>query len=84
MLKKDSFWLGMAIGLVGPLILFGIIYLIKIILGHMTLDKAMFVCVALNIVPIRYYFISAKMDRTGRGVLAMTVILIIAVTMIHI
>ncbi len=84
MLKKDSFWLGMGIGLAGPLILYGIIYSVKILLGHLALDKAMFVCVALNIVPIRYYFISAKLDRTGRGVLAMTVILIIAVTMNHI
>ena len=75
--------LGMAIGLVGPLILFGIVYLVKIILGHLAMDKAMFVCVALNIVPIRYYFITAGMDRTGRGVLAMTVILIIAVTIYH-
>lgn len=81
MLKKDSFWLGLGIGLAGPLILFGIIYLVKILLGNLALDKAMFVCVALNIVPIRYYFINEKMDRTGRGVLAMTVILIIAVTM---
>jgi hypothetical protein len=84
MFKKDSVWFGMVIGLIGPLILFGIIYLIKLILGHIALDKAMFVCVALNIVPIRYYFISARMDRTGRGALAMTVILIIAVTVIHI
>jgi hypothetical protein len=84
MLKKDSVLFGLGIGLAGPLVLFGILFLIKIIIGHMALDKAMFVCAALNIVPIRYYFITAKMDRTGRGVLAMTVILIIAVTMIHI
>jgi hypothetical protein len=83
MLKKDSLWLGMAIGLVGPLLLFGIVCLVKMLVGNLALDKAMFVSVALNIVPIRYYFISAKMDRTGRGVLAMTVILIVAVTLIH-
>jgi hypothetical protein len=83
MLKKDSLWLGMGIGLIGPLLLFGVIYLVKLTLGHLALDKAMFVSVALNIVPIRYYFISAKLDRTGRGVLAMTVILIIVVTLIH-
>jgi len=83
MLKKDSYWLGMGIGLAGPLALYGMLVLIKMILGHMALDKAMFVCVALNVVPIRYYFISAKLDRTGRGVLAMTVILIIVVTMNH-
>jgi hypothetical protein len=84
MFKKDSIWLGMGIGLMGPLILFGIIYLVKLLVGHLALDKAMFVCVALNIVPIRYYFVSAGMDHTGRGILAMTVILIIAVTVFHI
>jgi hypothetical protein len=84
MFKKDSIWLGLGIGLMGPLILFGIIYLVKVLIGQLALDKAMFVCVALNIVPIRYYFISADMGRTGRGVLGMTVILIIAVTVIHI
>ena len=83
MLKKDSVWLGMAIGLAGPLMLFGILYFVRMMIGQLSLEKAMFVSVALNIVPIRYYFISAKMDQTGRGVLAMTVILIVAVTMIH-
>jgi hypothetical protein len=84
MLKKDSIWLGMAIGLAGPLILLGIIYIVKIIVGQLALDKAMFVCVALNIVPIRYYFMTARLEATGRGVLVTTVILIIAVTLIHI
>ena len=47
------------------------------------MEKSLFVCVALNIVPIRYYFITARLERTGRGILAMTVILIILVTMIQ-
>jgi hypothetical protein len=84
MFRKDSFWFGMVIGLLGPLILFGILYIIRLLIGHLALDKAMFVCVALNIVPIRYYFITAEMDRTGRGILLITVILIIAVTILHI
>lgn len=84
MFRKDSFLLGLGIGLLGPLILFCILYLIKLLMGHLALDKAMFVCVALNIVPIRYYFITAEMDRTGRGILAITVVLIIAVTILHI
>jgi hypothetical protein len=83
MLKKDSIWLGMAIGVLLPLALFGVIYLVKIFIGHLGITKAMFVSVALNIVPIRYFFISAKLEKTGSGVLAMTVILIIAVTIIH-
>jgi len=81
MLKKDSLWLGMGIGLAGPLALLGIIYLVRLIIGPFAMDKAMFVCVALNVVPIRYYFITAQLDRTGRGILAMTAILIILVTM---
>jgi hypothetical protein len=83
MLKKDSFWLGMAIGIAGPLVLMGIIYIVRLMAGHFAMDKALFVCVALNIVPIRYYFITAKLDRTGRGILAMTVILIILATIIR-
>jgi len=83
MLKKNSLWLGMGIGLAGPLFLLGIIYLIRLMAGHFAMDKALFVCVALNIVPIRYYFITAKLDRTGRGLLTMTVILIVLVTIIN-
>lgn len=84
MFKRDSFWFGIAIGLLEPAVLFGLMYLAKLMIGHLALDKAMFVCVALNIVPIRYYFITANMDKTGRGVLFMTVILIILVTIAHI
>ncbi|MCX6245382.1 MAG: hypothetical protein NTU98_11845 [Bacteroidetes bacterium] len=84
MLNKDSFGFGLGIGLAGPLILLGIIFLVRLMVGHFAMDKALFVCVALNIVPIRYYFITAKMDRTGRGVLFMTAVLIVLVTIIHI
>jgi hypothetical protein len=84
MFKKDSLWFGMLIGILGPAVLYGIMVLAKLMIGHLALNKAMFVCVALNIVPIRYYFITANLDKTGRGVLFMTVILIILVTIAHI
>ena len=83
MFKRDSMWLGLVVGFLVPLALFGIIFTIRHFAGRFALDKAAFVSVALNIVPIRYYFISARMERTGRGVLAMTVILIIVLTMMH-
>jgi hypothetical protein len=83
MLKKNSVWLGMGIGFAAPLVLLGIIYLLGLIFGPFAMEKSPFVCVTLNIVPVRYYFITAGLDRTGGGLLTMTVILIILVTMIH-
>ena len=83
MFKRDSLLSGMVIGIFGPALLLGIIYLIKLIVGHFPMDKAMFVCVALNIVPIRYYFITEGKSKTGSGILAMTVVLIVAVTVLH-
>ena len=84
MFKKDSMGIGLLVGLLCPVALFGLIYLVKLMIGHLALDKAMFVCVALNIVPIRYYFVSAGSVKTGSGILLMTVILIVTVTLVHI
>ena len=81
--KKDSFLLGTGIGIAIPAILFGFMALLKVITGHVMLDKAAFICIALNIVPIRYFFISAGHENTGKGVLFITVILIITVTLVN-
>jgi hypothetical protein len=80
MFKQNNFWLGMAIGLALPLVLFGAIYFVHLLTGYISLEKALFVSVALNIVPIRYYFMTAKLEATARGLLAMTVVLIVPVT----
>jgi hypothetical protein len=83
MLKRDSFILGVGIGIAGPAILFGIMFLTRLILGHVGLEKAAFVCVALNIIPIRYYFISTRFENTARGLLFITVVLILVVTLVN-
>ena len=87
MLKKNSYILGIAIGILFPAVIFGFLYGIDAITGFfshppvlLTLNKMLFVSAALNIIPIRYYFVHVGVENTGRGILAVTVILIILVT----
>ena len=81
-LKKDSFTLGAILGITIPLILFLSILLINFILVQMGitqiyLDRKIHVLISLtgNLIPIRYYFVTLKYDKTGRGVLVITFIL---------
>lgn len=81
-LKKDNFILGAALGLLIPGIIFSLILLINYILvqtgiTYIYFDRKIHVLISLtgNLLPIRYYFVSLKYDKTGRGVLLMTFIL---------
>jgi hypothetical protein len=81
-LKKDSFILGAVLGIIIPLILYGLILLISFLLVQMGitqvyLDRKIHVLISLtaNLLPIRYYFVTLKYDKTGRGVLFITFIL---------
>lgn len=81
-LKKDNFILGAALGLLIPGVIFGLILLINYILvqtgiTYIYFDRKIHVLISLtgNLLPIRYYFVSLKYDKTGRGVLLMTFIL---------
>jgi hypothetical protein len=86
--KKNSFWFGLAIGIIIPLILFGILFA----LNHYTkvfehppvilpTQKLMFICSALNILPIRYYFMHGGFEKTGQGLLFITVFLVLMITL---
>ena len=81
-LKRDSFTLGAILGITIPLILFVFILLINFILVQMGitqiyLDRKIHVLISLtgNLLPIRYYFVTLKYDKTGRGILVITFIL---------
>jgi hypothetical protein len=89
MLEKNSFWLGIGIGLLFPAILFGLLFLVNLLTGifsHppvlLSFNKLMFISLALNILPIRYYFIHGNVENTGKGILVTTVVLIILVTVV--
>lgn len=83
-LKKDHYVYGLVIGILTPLLLFGLIYGINHLLLRMgvaryilDLQTHIFVSVFGNLLPIRYYFVNLKYDKTGRGVLLITFVVVL-------
>lgn len=81
MLNKDSFILGITMGIIIPAIGFGIIYLLNLMIEQMFLRDELLktgslqiLSIALNALVIRYYLVKMKYDHTGRGVLLITFI----------
>ena len=79
MLKKDSLWLGILIGMVSPFIFYGFLVLVNLVIsglfseGQEIKRNTMFLLsIFINLLPIRIYFVSLKMDKTGRGILLIT------------
>ena len=79
MLKKDNWALGIALGVLLPLVLYGIIMLIMIQWGTITegvyvLKPSTIKLLALfsNMISFRYYMVNLKYDKTGRGILLIT------------
>ncbi len=78
-LKKDNWALGIALGVVLPLVFYAIIMLVMIQWGTITegvyvLKPASIKLLALfsNMISFRYYMVNLKYDKTGRGILLMT------------
>ncbi len=84
-LKKDSMILGVIIGLLLPLIFYFIlnkgIFLIKEIFdldSFISNNKLMLISIFINLFTLRYYFVTLKYEKSGRGILLVTFIYIIA------
>lgn len=78
-LKKDNFWFGLVLGIVVPVIVFTIVYFIDDQLGLMQKKRTVIkdstkvlIAVFFNLILFRIYMVNWKMDKTGRGLLAMT------------
>ncbi|MFU8844025.1 MAG: hypothetical protein ACNA7V_09490 [Bacteroidales bacterium] len=83
-LKADHFVFGLIIGILALLFMFGLIaginhILIKMGVAYHTLDLITHIMVSFfgNLILIRYYFVNLKYDKTGRGVLLITFVLVI-------
>lgn len=81
LLKQDSFWLGLLLGIILPAVVFGILYFINITFPNSATGVPIFkitTILILGIVPnalvLRYYLVNLKADKTGRGILFVTFI----------
>jgi hypothetical protein len=82
--KKDHIIFGAVLGLFIPLVIFVLILLINYILlqagmAQVYLDRKIHILISItgNLLPIRYYFVSLKFDKTGRGVLLVIFLLMV-------
>jgi hypothetical protein len=85
MLKKNNFFLGLLIGLVLPAAIYGILYLTgkyvpqgSVWARPFETSKMVLFSLVLNVIPFRMYVVSYKCDKTGRGILFITFILVLA------
>jgi hypothetical protein len=85
MLKKDNMVLGALIGLVLPALFYGVLRLIALFVHPGTIwtqpfepDKMLILALIINVIPIRLYFVTYKFEKTGRGVLLITFLLMVA------
>ncbi|MBC8147806.1 MAG: hypothetical protein H8E98_07470 [Bacteroidetes bacterium] len=79
-LKKDSFKLGIAIGIISPLVIYAILYFVAAyfkILPHLKESTLQLIAIFINMFLLRYYLLKVKYDKTGRGVLLATFVLAI-------
>ena len=84
MLKKDNIFLGALIGLVAPVLFYGLLSLAALLVETGTAwtrpfepERIMMLALAINVIPIRLYFVNYKFDKTGRGVLFVTFFLMV-------
>ena len=82
MLKKDSWILGIALGIIVPVVLYLVIYYTNVLLaiqfnhGRLYLQQStvMLISIFINMFTMRYYLVTKKFDKTGRGILLVTFI----------
>jgi hypothetical protein len=78
-LKRDSWTLGIILGVALPLLVYGIVLFIMMQWG--TVHEGVYVlkpstmklvAIFSNLITFRYYMVNLKYDRTGRGILLVT------------
>ncbi len=80
-LRSDSTWIGIILGILFPLVTYGIFYLIGLGVdsasgktGVLKPETIGLISIFSNLFILRYYLIKLKYDRTGRGILLITFI----------
>ena len=88
-LRRDSMLFGIIFGICLPAVCFGILYTISTVFAPedkdylIKLPSVLLISVFSNLFTIRYYLLTLKYDKTGRGILMVTFILAIAFFALH-
>ena len=76
MLRKDTNLLGVLMGIFLPVMFYGFLFLINLlILSIFDLNfiikqsTLQLISIFINLLPMRYYFVKLKYEKTGRGIL---------------
>jgi hypothetical protein len=85
MLKRDNIVFGVLIGVVLPWLFYGLLWAVSHFVEYGSFwsrafepDKMKMLALAINLIPIRVYFVTYKFDKTGRGVLLITFLYMVA------
>jgi hypothetical protein len=83
--NRNSVWFGVLAGILAPMAVYALLYLVVVLLidvqSHFSgFDQSLLLLLSPipNLFLIRYYFVSKKFDDTGRGLLLVTFIYVIA------
>ncbi|MBN2614358.1 MAG: hypothetical protein JXR71_01575 [Bacteroidales bacterium] len=84
-MKKDNFLLGLLTGLVLPFPVYGILWLIDTGLkkagvwnGLQPHENLYLLSIALNFLLIRFFMVKWQMQKTGRGMLLISILMVVA------
>jgi len=90
MFNRDAYWFGILIGILMPLAVYAVLYggftiYEEIAATVVDFDKNLFQLLSpvINLLFLRYYFVTKKYDDTGRGLLLVTFIFVIAYFVIN-
>jgi hypothetical protein len=85
MFNRNSMWFGILIGILMPLVIYGFLYGIlyfyqDLSAAPLQFDESLLQLISpvINLFFIRYYFVNKKYDETGRGLMLVTFIYVIA------
>lgn len=78
MLNKNTYWIGMIIGILLPLILYFLFLesmdLMNRYVSNDTIEKFQLVLIAINSIVMRQFMLSRKQENTGKGIFIVTFI----------
>jgi hypothetical protein len=84
MLKRDDIAFGVLIGLVLPILFYGLLSFVALLVQPGTAwtlpfesNRRMMLALIINVIPLRVYFVKYKFDKTGRGILLITFLLMV-------